>query len=563
MTNSETALLGVSLPEVRSLLRWVAVGVGVLGVALLTLLLAIRIVIDAGFLERRLNSALDEATGGRYRAEIEAVQWAPLANSLYVEKATLRPDLQAFEKSERRVPRRIYATVSELRLDGLHPWTLMWNRRLILDEVTVRHPHVRIQRGTDVEASGQSSNDSSEAVQGPIADLRVDRFRVKDGTFTRVRGSGPSTDSLWGLSMQFDSLSTDAVASQSPRQYLGTHFLEGDFEGFRQVFTEKGYVLRLGPGRVSQRDSVLRVEDIRFAPSVSDEAFMRRHEYRVNRFRTRAARVEVAGFEYRRLVETGAIHAANVGIDTLALDVYRNNHLPERPNDPPPPMPQDAMQMLDRSLRIDTLRVWDSRIRYTKRPEGISKTGSIWFDDLRATCSNLTNDPERMAASTPAVIDARTRVNGAGHLHTTLRIPLRAPKLALSFRGRLGEMDARVFNETFVPLGGVRIESGQVDSLWFQSDVKNGVARGSVGGIYQKLEVELLDKGTGDRGIRNRLETVATGLALRPSNLPEDGDLETGQIQHTHDPDNSFFKFLWHALRDGIYSLVGIDRLPG
>jgi hypothetical protein len=74
--------------------------------------------------------------------------------------------------------------------------------------------------------------------------------------------------------------------------------------------------------------------------------------------------------------------------------------------------------------------------------------------------------------------------------------------------------------------------------------------------------VETLDKATGDRGLGDRLKTVATGLALRSNNLPDTGDLQTGRIQHQHDPEHSFFKFLWQALRDGIYSLVGIDRLP-
>lgn len=130
-------------------------------------------------------------------------------------------------------------------------------------------------------------------------------------------------------------------------------------------------------------------------------------------------------------------------------------------------------------------------------------------------------------------------------------------------QGGLGTMDARTLNETFVNLGGVRIESGQVDSLWFDATVERGTATGSVHGIYRNLEVEILNKRTGKRGLGNRLKTIVTGMALRSSNLPAEGELDTGRIQHTHEADESFFKFLWYALRSGIYSLVGIDRFPG
>jgi hypothetical protein len=562
MTDTETDALEVLSARLRPFVRWLAGGLTVFGVAVLSLLLAVRIVVDAEFLERRLNNALNEATDGRYRMEIDAVRWGLFARSLQIGETTLRPDSQALEASEHPFPRRIHASISELRLDGLQPWTLIWSRELVLDEVTARRPHVRIQTETDADVNDQSPADSSSAVRGPLADLRVHRFRVKDGMLTRAQRGEPLTDSLWGLSMRFDSLSTDSAAGQAPTQYLANRFVESTLEGYRHAVVGMPYVLQLGPGRVSRRDSLLRAEEVQFTPTLSDTTFMQRHEYRVNRVRTRVNRMEATGVDYARFVKTGALHAATVRVDALRLDVYRDNHLPERPNDPPPPMPQDVVEALDRSLRIDTLRVRDSRIRYTKRPEGVPRTGSIWFDDLWASLYNVTNEPGHRTSVTPAVVEARTRVNGTGRLHATFRIPLRAPHLALSFEGRLGAMDPRALNETFVPLGGVRIESGEVDSLWFQADVKDGVAEGSVGGVYRNLEVETLDKATGDRGIGHRFKTVATGLALRSSNLPENGDLETGQIQHEHDPTSSFFKFLWQALRDGIYSLVGIDRLP-
>jgi hypothetical protein len=346
------------------------------------------------------------------------------------------------------------------------------------------------------------------------------------------------------------------------RKNLASTFSGASFDGYRRALSGTPYVLRLGSGRVFRSDSTLTVEDVRLAPTISDTTFMQTHEYRVNRFRTRARKVAVSGFEREVFIQSGALAAATVEIDGLDLDVSRDNHLPLDPDDPPPPMPQDATERLDRDLRIDTVRLRDSRIRYTKRPEEVPRTGSISFENLWATLYDVSTAPKQGPTSTSMVVEARTRVNGAGRLRTTLRIPLHAPDLALSFEGRLGALNARALNETFVPLGGVRIESGQVDSLWFQADVERGVATGTVHGVYQNLEVETLDKATGDRGVGHRLKTVATGLALRSSNVPEDGPLDTGRIEHQRATEDSFFKFLWHALRSGIYSLVGIDRLP-
>ncbi len=561
--------LGLSSARLWTLMRWGGIGVVVFGIAVLALDFTVRGVLDTDTLEDRLDQALDGATEGRYQLKIDDVEWGFLAQSLQIEGVTVRPDSQSGKQKggQRPLPRQIRASISNIHLQGIGTWALLWRRALRLDEVLVQSPRVAIRTqdgSTTQQRQGEQAKTEGATGDGSrISTLRVGQFRIEGGILTRGPNDRPPRDSLWGLSIRLDSLAADSVAKVTSKQFLAARFSEGAFEGYRHAVSGESYLFRLGPGRVSRRDSVLAVQDARYAPTVSDTVFMRRHEYRVNRIRTNAERIAVAGFDYRRFIKEGALHAARVRVDTLTFDIYRDNHLPPPPKDPPPPMPQDMIEQLKRSLRIDTLRVRDSEIRYTKRPEGVPKSGSIWFEDLWASLYNLTNDPERMTSSTPLVMEARTRVNGAGLLRTTWRIPLLAPHLALSFKGRLGAMDVRAFNDTFVPLSGVRVESGEVDSLWFQADVKHGMAKGSLHGIYRNLEVEMLNEATGERTLGNRLKTVVTGLALRSKNVPGEGDMETGRIEHEHAADHTFFKFLWQAVRTGIYSLVGIDRLPG
>ncbi|MFB6278669.1 MAG: hypothetical protein ABEK75_04140 [Salinibacter sp.] len=554
-------------PPARTIIRRLLGGlVGLGGLALVCSLL-LRIVVDAEALERRLNPALDAAAQGNHEVAIDEVEWGLLAQSLQVSRVTLEPDSQAMEdhSASRAETASVRATVPTLRLQDLHWWTLLWHQTLSFDDVLVRGPQVHIQSaaGTgETEAAGATAAPDSTGAEAGGLGLQVQQLRVEEGTLSRGPAGSPARDSLWGLSLQFGPLSREAASGTPLAELFADRLSEGGVEGYRHLGADAPYTLRLGPVHVSPSDSVLRVEDAEFLPSVSDEAFQQQYTYRVNRYRVTVEQVSVAGFDADRFAETGALHAARVRVDTLDLSVYRDNHPPEDPNDPPPPMPQEAIEQLDRSLRIDTLRVRDSRIQYTKRPEGVPASGSISFEDLWASLYNLTNVPDRMTASTPAVVEARTRVNGAGRLSTTISVPLRSDGVNGSFGGRVEAMDPRALNETFVPLGGVRIESGHVDSLWFQADLEAGTATGRVGGVYRNLEIETLDPATGERGLGDRLKTIAGGLALRSKNLPADGDLDTGQIQHTRAEGDSYFKFLWHALRSGIYSLVGIDRLP-
>ena len=570
MGGSEQPSTDSSYVPWRTALRWVGIGTSILGAGALAALVAFWTVVDAEYLQRRLNHALANTPVEHYRVEVERVEWGLLDQSLQLHEISVSPGLPTTVQPQiwkTALPRRVQASVSTVRLEGIHLWPLVRHQRLILDAVRLHDPWVRVEgsegQTTAPRDSWASPRAGSALSLGPLRSVTIHRFGLDGGTFVAKRGRGQPRDSLWGVSLRLDSLSTDALADRSPARVLATRFSQGAIGGYRRTLPERLYNFRIGPSRVSKPDSTLSVTRIRFTPTVSDPVFMRRYEHRVNRVRMVARRILAEGVRVDRLVRDSTVHADRARIDSMHLSVYRDNHLPPEPRDPPPPMPHEAARAFENVFRIDTLRIRDSGIRYVKRAEEAQHAGGISFENLWASLYNVTNSPQRMTPSRPAVAVLRTDVNGAGRLQATFRVPLRARSLSLSFEGRLGPMDATALNETFVHLGGVRIESGQVDSLWFQADVEQGLASGSLRSVYRNLEIETLDKATGDRGLKNRLKTlVVSGLALRSSNLPSDEPFHVGQIRHRHEEGNTFFKFLWLSLRSGMYSMVGIDRLP-
>lgn len=552
-------------------LRRTAAGLAGVGVFALIVSVGVRVVCDAGYVESRLNRALDGTSVRAYRVDVGTVRWGLWVGSVQLDRVVVRRESSGPEPApsgEEPAPGAL-ATIPTIFVDGIRLRPLLW-RRLSVSTVRVQAPRLRLPTRKKIEealatpgARDSSETGATSSTARPEGEPRVsiERVEVRDGIVSVVRAEAPA-DSLWGLSATVHREAPTSVGDLDLNQLLDGR-ARLSFDGYRRVFADRLYVLRLGPGRLATSDSTLRVDTLTFVPTVPDSVFMRRHEVRTNRYLTRIKRIDATGVDARRLLEEGAMIAETVQIEAGTLDVYRDNHSPSRSVELPAPMPHDVVQGLDRFLQIDTVRVTDSDIRYAKRKEKVPEAGSIVFEDLWATLCNLTNNPRRMSRSSPMVVDARTDVAGEGRLHTTIRLPLLTSGLTLSYEGRLGTMDARAFNETFVNLAGVRIEQGKVDSLWFEAEVSEGVATGSVQGAYQNLEIETLDPTTGDRGLQNRIKTmIVNGLGVRSHSLPGDGPLRTGTVQHEHEEETSFFKFLWLSLRSGIYSLVGLDRLP-
>ena len=561
------------MPSLNRTVRWVIAGGVLVMVAYAAVHVTLQTYLDANHVEERINEALTRSTEGRYRVDVGAVEWSLWHRALQADRVTLRPDSQALRRTSAAVGDRPtlrgHGSARSVRLEGIHLWPLFWHRSLRVNTIALQRPRVHLDVGDDAQQTTDrtrataSTSRSAHGVHAALArrlpEIAVRQVRVDSGAVSLRRRDGPPVDTLWGLSIQADDVRIDSSAAQDTSRMLFSNDIAMAFDGYRRIFSDSLYVFALGATRASTRDASLVMDSIRVAPPMSDRAFMQRVGHRTNRFHSAARRVALRGFDYRRFIEARSLRVETAQIDSLVVDVYRNNHLPPGPEGGPPPMLHEAFQSIQRAIRIDTIHVSDGHIRYAKLDEDATEPGAISFEEVDASIRNVTNDPRRMTQSTPAVVEATTQVAGAGRLQTTIRLPLLAPHLALSYRGRLGPMDVRAFNDAFVHLAGIRVESGHVDSLSFEAAVQNGRATGTLQGMYRALEVETLDQATGERGLKKRIETfVLDRLAIESQNTREDGTARTGTIEHTHQEGDSFFKFLWLSVRSGLFSLIGL-----
>lgn len=548
-----------------------ALGVIALLVVYGALSIVLHVVVDADYVATRVNDALRRSTAGAHRVDIESVGWNVWNRSVRAEGVRLRPAAPSSSSEENaasRPARRYHVTVEAVQLGGIHLGALLWERTLRLNALTVQRPRMTVEmdavaaRDTAANASVHDSTAARSVHQAwaqRLPELAVQRVRINDGAVSLQRAPGRPSDTLWGLSLQLEGAVIDSAAAQDSSRVLFSEAATVSIGGYRRVFNDSLYAFALGAAQASTRDSSLTVTSLRVAPTVPDRVFMERHGHRVDRYKSTARRVALRGVDYRQFVEQRAMRVEAAYVDSLIVDVYRDNHFPRDPAPSSPPMPGETFQGLQRAVRIDTIRVTSRRIRYTERPEGVPQTGSIAFKDVAASIYNVTNDPGRMTRDTPAVVDATARVAGAGRLRTIIRVPLLEPGLNVSYEGQLGPMDAQAFNPTFVNLAGVRVENGHVDTLRFAADVRRGQATGTLHGIYRNLEVETLDQATGERGLKKRIETfILNRVALESSNTREGDEPRIGTIEHTHVEQHSFFKFLWLTLRSGLLSLMGL-----
>jgi hypothetical protein len=279
---------------------------------------------------------------------------------------------------------------------------------------------------------------------------------------------------------------------------------------------------------------------------------------RTTRYRITASALEMSGIEYRGIFDNSSIAIRDVVLREPLLDVFLDRTLPPRSRAQPATLPHQSLQAVSWNLRLDTVRLEDGRLLYSERASDGARPGVMRFEEFTAVLLNLSNTA--LAIGERARMDLRTRLNGAGRLTAALEYDLSRRDLNMAFRGSITAMDASSFNEMLADLEGIKVESGRLDSAWFDVKVVRDNATGQVLVKYHDLKVAFQDKDTGSRGLFNVLKSfVANALKLRGGNPVRDGrEATVAPVQLRRLPEVPLFGFMWYSLRSGLLATLGL-----
>ena len=217
MSDPDSGWLG-GVPSFRKrVVQWASAGILVFGLTGGGLIVAVRGMIDAQVIERRLNDALGNATDGRYVVKLEGVEWSLLVQSLHLRNITLRSQSSRapVESSKSPVLRRIHASIPGVHLQNLDVWDLLWHKVLQFEIVLVQRPQIAFRPSKSTPLPADKADTETNPSAPAFTDLRVDQLRLQGGTLIRGPVGPAPRDSLWGLSLQLRRLSVDSLDRKS------------------------------------------------------------------------------------------------------------------------------------------------------------------------------------------------------------------------------------------------------------------------------------------------------------------------------------------------------------
>ena len=330
-----------------------------------------------------------------------------------------------------------------------------------------------------------------------------------------------------------------------------------DAQKIELIFNKSQMELSIGNIHVAVADSELVADSLKYHSLIDDEQFFAKSQFRQSRLFIDVPKIRITGLDYLPMLEGKSYKAASINIGDAFVDILSNLDKAHDINSPNPQMPNEFFSSLTEIIRIDSLKITNGLLKYAERPAVGTQPGVITINKINVSVKSIANHTEQPVTT---IINGEALLMNTDTLKLLMAVPLTSKEFSLQCSGSIGKMDANLFNTFIEPVEQKRIKSGNLHSAAFDINVKSGSATGTVAIVYNDLSIVMINSNTGsENGIFNKVASLFGKLfIIRSSNMPDGkGLIKTGEIKFVRKPVNTFFQFVWFALRSGVADLVG------
>jgi hypothetical protein len=269
-------------------------------------------------------------------------------------------------------------------------------------------------------------------------------------------------------------------------------------------------------------------------------------------------RIEVTGINRRALLR-GDYDLLDVVAHGLDIQVRVDRQIVNREAPDTIRLPHERLQASVRDIFVGRASVVDGRVRYFERSRDGARFALLEFDSVQASAAAITNRATGGLEGGLVPIELAGLMGGKSRITSSLVYNTRTPGFNLVMNGGLGPTDGALLNSLLTDLEGVRIAEGVVDSIAWEIEVEEGVAKGRMMARYRDLTMEQLDKVTRTQSLGDEIVSFfGNNFKISRSNPAEGEPVRVVPLAHRRAADEAFFRFLWVTLRGGLLATVGL-----
>lgn len=515
-------------------------------------------------IKERLNKLVMDASNGLYHLEIEKLETDVVTSKIVLVNAHLRPDTLVYAQLEQAkiAPNDIFdITISQLSIDDIVPSEFLINKAINLHRLFINQPVISVKHKKQPYNLSNVKETKSifEKIQKDISKIQVDTIILNDIDFLYTNTSrNNKLTRLSNVKLFFSDILLDSTTQFDRNRFFFARNCLISLKDYTVNTSDSLYRFKVGEIEIQTKNQAMQLKKLQFLPRVPVQTFYKKVKHQQDRFEVTTEQISFNKVDWWSIIEEESFLVKKVSLSNGALKIFNDKSQPVDTRSKMNKYPHQLLMKLLFTLKLDTLTVNNLDFSYTELNPKSGEKGTLYFDNIQAMITNITNDKEQintdhfMKISAKAVFMKKSPVT-AGFIFDLAKYKNGNFNVTAS----LGALQAEALNPITVPLGMLRVNTVNIKSLDVTMKGDNYQGTGTVKMIYDDLNITALKSAGDTLKKRGLLSFIANTFVIKKENPFKNKSIRVETVSYPRNTQKSFFNLVWKTIFTGAGKTVG------
>jgi len=519
----------------------------------------------------KLQSLVKTGSDGLYDLSIQKIEPNILSSTVDIFGAKLIPNTQALKllDSLKKAPDDIFTiSLDSLHITGINVDDLLHTSNIQLDSIVISKPVIvcdhQPKEYNRLQREKEDRKTLYQKLMGQLKSVNIQSIIIQQCTYTSKQ-KNKRKKIFNEVTMQFNNLQIDSSTQFDKQRVFFSKQVTISCNNFLSRTADSLYLFKMGALQINATDHVLIANNVALIPRSSKAQFEKKLKYQDNRFTLLFPKVIAKNIDWWSLTNNESFTSDEMELYNPTIKDYVDRSLPLSDSDNNiKDFPQQLLMKVPLKINVKKLQLHQFNLSYEEFNPQSNKTGTITFDNINGTVTNISNIPAVMKTYQHTTAKLNGLFMNAVSLNSNFSFDLKKYKTGnFSLQMSIGGFDKNILNPIAESLGLFTIKTGTVKKADTKIEGDNYASNVNLQMLYNDLHLMPLKKDSdADTSVHKKTITgfFANVLFIKNANPAHSGDVRTIQIKVQRNIQQSFFGFVWKSILTAILKTIGLPE---
>ncbi|MEO5997248.1 MAG: hypothetical protein ABIN89_10925 [Chitinophagaceae bacterium] len=515
-------------------------------------------------IKEKLNKVVMDASNGLYHLEIGKLETDIVSSKITLINAHLRPDTAVYAQLEQAkiAPDDIFdVTISQISIDDVAPADFFANKAINIRRLFINKPVITVWHKKQPYnlPDEDSSKTVYERIQKDISRIQLDTLILQNVDFVYKNKSRKNKETrLSNVKLYFSDILIDSSSQFDRQRFLFAKNCLINLKDYTVNTSDSLYRFRVGDIDIQTNNKTMELKKLQFTPRVPVEAYYRKIKHQQDRFELSLDQVNFNRVNWWAILAEESFLVEKASMRNGKIIIFNDKSQPIDTRSKVGKYPHQLLMKLPFLLKLDTLSINNLDLSYTELNPKSGEKGTVYFDNIQGTLSNITNDPDQIRRNHYMKVSAKAMFMKKAAITAGFQFDLARYKTGnFSVTASVGAIGPEELNAITVPLGMLKVNSINIKSVDVSMTGDNYRGNGTVKMIYDDLKVTALKAADDTLKKRGLLSFIANTFVIKKENPTNNNPVRIEKASFERNKQRSFFNLVWKTIFTGAGKTAG------